>query len=230
MQSSNPSGEEPEDAIHEVDSPRCSNTSSMDRRNSFTSNETHESIESRQWSSQSSPSSSTFPPEPSHVINDPNESNVDTDTFALPMDIIPVTPLNSPIFEGLSQYMILGAVLGVKQDNLSTPVQGDIPTGERTLRSSSEAPQIGLPVSSVNEQSPRSVHQPTNPPESPGPNADVAIQLDLPYSHHLSHVRVWNPDLGMSRSTSTLEHMQSEILHLMPTVFALRRETIDRTI
>lgn len=141
-----------------------------------------------------------------------------------------MTPPGSPIFEGLSQYMILGAVLGVNQDDVSTPVQRDLPTGERTLRPSSEASPFRLPSSSGNEQSLRNAQQATNPPESPGPNAVVPIELasDAPYPH-LPHVLVWNSDLGRSRSPSTLEYMQSGILRLMPTFFALRRETIDRT-
>jgi hypothetical protein len=224
--------------IHEVDSPRCSNTGSIDRCDSSASNEIHESIESRQPSPQSLASSSTLPLESVHDIDDSNRDeqyklNVDTATssFTLPIDIIPVTPLNSPIFEGLSQYMILGAVLGVNHDNVSTPVQRDIPTedSERTLQPLSEVPPSGLPSSNGNGLSLRSAQQATNPqaPESPGPNADVtqAIQSDPPYPHHLSYVQ----DSHLGRSTSPFEYMQSGILRLLPTIFALRRETIDRT-
>ena len=138
-----------------------------------------------------------------------------------------MTPPGSPILEGLSQYMIPGADFGFNQDNISTPVLRDLPTAaERTLWPSSEAPRFGLLASSGNEQSLRSVQQAANPPESPGPNADVAIQPDPPYPH-LSDTQVWNSNLG--RSTSTLEYMQLGISRLMPTFFALRRETIDRT-
>ena len=215
--------------IHEVDSPRCSNTSSKDRRDSSSSNETHESIESYQSSPQSSPSSSTRSLEPSHDIDDSNgQYNVDTAPFILPMDIIPMTPPGSPIFEGLSQYMIPGADLEVNQDNVSTPIQHDIPTGERTLWPSSEAPRFGLQSSSGIGQSLRSAQQATSPPESPGLNTDVVILPDSPHPHLLSHVQVSDSHLG--RSASTLEYMQLGILRLMPTVFTLRREAIDHTI
>ena len=49
-QNSRSSKEELEDAIHEVDSPRYSNTGSADRRNSFASNKTRNSAESSQLS------------------------------------------------------------------------------------------------------------------------------------------------------------------------------------
>lgn len=203
----------------------------MDRHDSFTSNEIHQPIKSRQSSTQSSPSpsSSTLPFEPSNDIDNSNEQyNVDTATFTLPIDIIPVTPPGSPIFEGLSQYMILGAVLGVNQDNVPTPFQRDIPIGEpeRTLRPSSEASRFGLPPSSEDRQSLRSAQQAINSPESPGPNVDVAIEPDLPFPHHPSHVQ----DSHLGRSTTPLEYIQSEILRLVPTFLTLRRDTIDRTI
>lgn len=204
----------------------------MDRHDSFTSNETHEAIESCQSSPQSSPSfsSSILPLEPSHDIDNSNEQyNADTEIFTLPIDIIPVTPPGSPIFEGLSQYMILGAVLGVNQDNVSTPFQRDIPTGEpeRTLCPLSEAFRFGSPSSSGNGQSLRSAQQATNLPESPGPNVDVAIQSDSPFPHRDNPSNVQDSHLG--RSTTPLEYIHSEIMRLVPTFFALRREMIDRT-
>ena len=132
-QSSSSTKEEPDDTIHEVDSPRCSSTCSRDRRDSLTSNETHESFESCQsspWASsalllESRPStpqedhhdlkSDEIPQsdlECLHDIDDSgsNEQHVDTATFTLPADIISVTPPDSPIFEGLSQFMIPEAV------------------------------------------------------------------------------------------------------------------------
>ena len=198
----------------------------MDRRDSFTS--THESIES-QSSIHSSPASSTFPLESNHDSNE--QYDVDTATFTLPIDIIPMTPPGSPIFEGLSQYMIFGDILGANQDDVLTPLQRDIPTGERTLRPSSEAPPFGLPSSGGNEQSPRSAQQVVNSRESPGPNADLAIEpASSPPSPHLPHTQVRDLHLGRSgRSPSPLEYMQSGILRLLPTIFVLRRETIDRT-
>ena len=200
----------------------------MDCHDSFASIENHESVESFQSTSQSSPSSSTLPLESSHDIDDLNKLNADIATFTLPDDIIPVTPLNSPVFEGLSQYMILGAVLEVNEENVSTPVQrADIPTGERTLRPSSESLPFGLPSSNTgNEQSPRSSQQVTNLPESPGPNANAAVQLasDPPHLHMIPQVQA--RDLHFGRSTSPIEYMQSEIWRLLPTFFALRRETI----
>ena len=194
----------------------------MDRRNAIASNETCDSVESGQSSPQSSVSSSTLSLESSHDINDSNEQyTVDTATFRLPIDIIPMTPPGSPIFEGLSQYMI--------HDNVSTPVQRDIPTGdsEHTLRSSSEVLPFGLPTSSGNEQSLRNAQQETDPPESPGPNADVAQanQPEPPYPHLLSLVQ----DSHLRRSTSPLGYVQSGILRFLPTIFAFRKEMIDRT-
>ena len=247
-QSSNSSKEEPDDAIHEVDSPICSNTGSKVRRDSFTSKETYESTESFQPSPQSTPSSSTLPlesrrstPVPEdrhdpkfdeipqsdlHDINDSNaQYNVDGATFTLPIDIIPVTPTGSPVFDGLSQYMIPGAVLRVDQDDVSTPVQRDIPTEEPT-RSSSESSRFGLPPSSENEPSPRSAQEATNLPVSPEPNAD-AIHPDPPYPHPISHIEVRDSHLEMS--TSPLERIQSGRWRLIPTFFALTPEMINRT-
>ena len=227
-QSSHSSKEELEDAIHEVDSPRYSNTGSTDRRDSFALNETRDSAEFSQLSPQLSVSSLTLPLESNHDIND-SESNerytVDTATFRLPIDIIPMTPPGSPIFEGLSQYMILEAVSvpGNQDDVSSIPVQRDLPTGELTLRPSSEVTPFGLPPSSSGNE------QATNPPDSPGPNADVtqAIQLNSPYTHahHLSLVQ----GSHHGRSTSPLEYMQSGILRFLPSIFVLRKEMIDRT-
>jgi len=135
------------------------------------------------------------------------------------------------VFEGLSQYMILEAVLGVNEDNVSTPVErAEIHTGERTLLPSSEVLPFELPSSSTgNEQSLGSSQQVPNLPESPGPNADVTIQPagDPPYPH-IPHVQA--RVLHFGRSTSPLEYMQSEIRRLLPTIFALRRETMDHPI
>lgn len=188
--------------------------------------QTHEATES---CPQSSPSSSTLPLESSH--DDLYEQyDVDTAPFTLPIDIIPMTPPGSPILEGLSQYMILEAVLGVNQDDVSTTVQHDIPTREHTLQPSSEAPPSGLPSSSGSERSLGSAQRATDPPESPRPNTDVVIApaSDPPYPN-LSHVQVRDLHLGRSgRSPSPLEYMQSGILRLWPSFFALRSETIDR--
>ena len=166
-------------------------------------------------------------------IDNLNEQyNIDTNipaTFILPFDIIHVTPPGSPILEGLSQYMVLhgseapGSVLRADQNNTLTPVQR---TGERTLWPPSEVPRFGLLLSSANGQSLRSDLS-SNPPESPEPNADIAIQPDLPRSPHLSHAQVRDLYLGMS--ISPFERIQSGLLRVIPTFFALDRETINGT-
>jgi hypothetical protein len=144
----------------------------------------------------------------------------------LPVDIIPVTPPGSPIFEDLSHYMISGSEVPfrVGQDNASTPVQRDISSGEHTLWSSSEAPRFGLLLSSRNGQSLRSgFSQSFNSPESSELDVDIAIQ---PCPHHLSHVQVRDSYLGMS--ISPFERIQLGFLRAIPSMFALDRETINR--
>jgi hypothetical protein len=97
-------------------------------------------------SSTQSPSWPSTPAQPDlQCLRDTNDYNVHMNisinstfgnAFALLVDIILVTPPGSPIFEGLSHYMISHGSevpFRVGQDNASTPVQRDISSGERTL-------------------------------------------------------------------------------------------------
>ena len=107
--------------------------------------------------------------------------------------------------EGLSQYMITS-----QSGQCNQLPSSDIYTGERTLWPPPEALRFGLLSSSGNGQSLWSAQRATNLPESPGPNADIDIHPVPPTRATLSHVQVWDWHLGMS--ISSLERMQSRRL------------------
>lgn len=241
--------ETPDDTVHKVDS----NTGFKDPRGSSTQNESIEPCRSPPLELQSAASSSTdetpedyhghnsdkvLHSDPQYLEDSDNEESIYMNvlaTFTLPADIIPVTPPGSPVLDGLSHYMIFpgseapSSVLRADQDNISTPVERDISTGERTLWPPSETPRFGLLLSSGNGQSLRngSPQQASDLPESQGSDVDVTIQPDLPSPPHMSHVQVQDSHPGTS--TSPFERMQSGLLRVIPTLFALDRKTIDRT-
>ena len=120
------------------------NPSSKDRRDSFTSNETHEYIEFYQSSPQSSPFSSTL-----RLESRPS-------TYLLHLQFTHLS------VEDLSQYMITS-----QSGQRSQVPSSDIHTEERTLWPPSEALRFGLLSSSASGQTLRSAQQASNPPESP---------------------------------------------------------------
>lgn len=169
-----------------------------------------------------------------HVL-DTQESNEDVNTpdtpthgstFTLPPDVlpvIPVTPPDSPIFEGLSQYMTSdgseasGIVVQdssiVDQDNVVTPGERTTSASERTLWPSLETPRAGLLSSrSANGQSLSESSDESR--STSGSGIDIPIQPDVPAS------RVQVP----SRESSQIHR----ILRAIPTIFAVDRETINR--
>jgi len=167
--------------------------------------------------------SDTVPPLDLQCLQDIDErSNIDTNilassthgsaiTFTLPP--IPATPSGSPILDGLSQYMTLhdlDAPGVVSQENSSVDLD--------------EVSAIECTSMSGNGQSLRSgcsEPQPTSNPLDPSP--------DLLCPHHISHVQFRDSYLGMStRGPSPFQRIQLGLLNVIPSIFALNRETVNR--
>ncbi|KAF8813506.1 hypothetical protein BYT27DRAFT_7239403 [Phlegmacium glaucopus] len=157
-------------------------------------------------------------------------------TFTLPL--IPATPSDSPMFEGLSKYMTLhdwDAPGFVSQENprvdldeVSTPVQHEGSDIESTLWSPSTSGSSQSLSSGYSESEPasNSFELSAELNSTQGSDVDSAVQPDPPCPHLLSPVPIRDSYLG--GGLSPLQRIQSGLLNVIPTFFALDREKINR--
>ena len=152
-------------------------------------------------------------PQPEYLQDTDERSDVDMNippsihgsTITLSMTILPIipmTPANSPILEGLSQYM-------TSHDSDTPGVISQETSGVGSDKSTSESTSL--------EPSDKSNL-------TPEPDIDIPIQPGPP----LSQIQIRDSHLGMSNGgLSSYQRMQMGLLHVVPTFFALSRETIN---
>ena len=140
----------------------------------------------------------------------------------LPIELIPVTPSDSPVFDGLDSYLTsLPDSQAPEVQNSAvyhhTPVRHEMSAGDRTLWPPSEATRRGLlSFRNGNDYSQSAFDSLGLTPESD--TTDVASQSDP------SRVQIHAQDSFLGTVSDNVSSFQ-RMIRAIPTIFAVRRET-----